>query len=46
MKNNHEKNYSIVDIINDPFGFSYSEINNVISEKDSKTLYSFLYKIT
>lgn len=44
MENVHGKNYSIIDIINDPFGFSFSEIGNVIGENNSKALYSFLYK--
>jgi 23S rRNA (adenine2503-C2)-methyltransferase len=39
-------NCSIVNIINDPFGFTRDEINNVLGEHDSKTLYSFLYKNT
>jgi 23S rRNA (adenine2503-C2)-methyltransferase len=46
MKNIHENNCSISDVINDPFGFTYNEINNVIGEFESKALYSLLYKNT
>jgi 23S rRNA (adenine2503-C2)-methyltransferase len=44
MENIHGNNRSIIDIINDPFGFTYSEINDAIGEHDSKALYSLLYK--
>ncbi|MDR2135220.1 MAG: radical SAM protein, partial [Treponema sp.] len=44
MKNIHGNSCSIVDVINDPFGFTYDEINAVIGEHESKVLYSFLYK--
>jgi 23S rRNA (adenine2503-C2)-methyltransferase len=44
MENIHGHNGSIVDIINDPFGFTFSEINDVIGEHDSKALYTLLYK--
>jgi hypothetical protein len=44
MENIHGNNRSIIDVINDPFGFTYSEINSVIGEHDSSALYSLLYK--
>jgi 23S rRNA (adenine2503-C2)-methyltransferase len=44
MENIHGNNGSIVDIINDPFGFTFNEINDVIGEHDSKALYALLYK--
>ncbi|MDR0374170.1 MAG: 23S rRNA (adenine(2503)-C(2))-methyltransferase RlmN [Treponema sp.] len=44
MENIHGNNGSIIDIINDPFGFTFSEINGVIGEHDSKALYALLYK--
>jgi 23S rRNA (adenine2503-C2)-methyltransferase len=44
MKNIHGNKFTLVDIINDPFGFTYDEINTVIGEYDSKALYSLLYK--
>jgi 23S rRNA (adenine2503-C2)-methyltransferase len=44
MENIHGNSSSIVDIINDPFGFTFSEINSVIGERNSKALYSLLYK--
>lgn len=44
MKNIHGNNCSIVDIINDPFGFTFAEIAGVIGENNSRTLCSFLYK--
>ncbi|MDR2481758.1 MAG: radical SAM protein [Spirochaetaceae bacterium] len=43
MKNVHG-NYSIIDIINDPFGFTHAEISAVLGSHDSKELYSSLYK--
>jgi 23S rRNA (adenine2503-C2)-methyltransferase len=44
MENIHRNSDSIVDIINDPFGFTFNEINGVIGEHDSKALYTLLYK--
>jgi 23S rRNA (adenine2503-C2)-methyltransferase len=44
MGNIHGNNGSIIDIVNDPFGFTFNEINSVIGEHDSKTLYALLYK--
>jgi 23S rRNA (adenine2503-C2)-methyltransferase len=46
MKNIHGNNCSITDVINDPFGFTYNEINDVIGEFESQALYSLLYKNT
>jgi 23S rRNA (adenine2503-C2)-methyltransferase len=43
MKNIHGNNHSIIDIINDPFGFTYNEINGIIGEQNSGELYSLLY---
>jgi 23S rRNA (adenine2503-C2)-methyltransferase len=42
MKNFHG-NYSIVDIINDPFGFTRDEIGGVLGECDARALYLSLY---
>jgi 23S rRNA (adenine2503-C2)-methyltransferase len=44
MENIHGNNSSLVDIINDPFGFTFNEINEVIGEHDSKALYTLLYR--
>jgi 23S rRNA (adenine2503-C2)-methyltransferase len=45
MENIHGSNVSIVDIISDPFDFTFKEINGVIGENNSKSLYKLLYKI-
>ncbi|MDR2476726.1 MAG: radical SAM protein [Treponema sp.] len=44
MKNIHGNNCSLIDIINDPFGFTCAEIASVIGENGTRKLYSFLYK--
>jgi 23S rRNA (adenine2503-C2)-methyltransferase len=44
MKNIHGNNHSIVDVISDPFSFTYNEINDITGEYDAKALYSLLYK--
>jgi 23S rRNA (adenine2503-C2)-methyltransferase len=44
VENIHGNNGSIVDIVNDPFGFTFGEINGVIGEHNSKALYALLYK--
>jgi hypothetical protein len=44
VKNIHGNSCSIIDVINDPCGFTYDEINAVIGEHESKVLYSSLYK--
>jgi hypothetical protein len=44
MENIHGNNGSIIDIINDPFGFTFNEINRVLGENDSRALYTLLYK--
>lgn len=41
MKNIHG---NIVDIINDPFGFTFNEIAGIIGERNSCALFSSLYK--
>jgi 23S rRNA (adenine2503-C2)-methyltransferase len=43
MENIHGNNRSIIDIINDPFGFTYREIHGIIGEQNSRELYSLLY---
>ena len=43
MKNIHG---NIVDIINDPFGFTFNEITGIIGEQNSSALFSSLYKST
>ncbi|MDR2478359.1 MAG: radical SAM protein [Treponema sp.] len=45
MKNFHG-HYSVIDIIKDPFAFTYSEISHILGEHDAKALYSFLYRNT
>ncbi|MDR2747121.1 MAG: hypothetical protein LBB77_06685, partial [Treponema sp.] len=44
MKNSHGNTASLIDIINDPFDFTYAEISGAIGERDSGALYSLLYK--
>jgi 23S rRNA (adenine2503-C2)-methyltransferase len=44
MENVHGNNGSIIDIISDPFGFTFNEITGLIGEHDSKALYALLYK--
>ena len=46
MKNTYVNNSTIIDIINDPFGFTFDEINKIIGLNQSKALYSLLYKNT
>jgi 23S rRNA (adenine2503-C2)-methyltransferase len=43
MENIHGNNHSIIDIINDPFGFTYHEMNGIIGEPNARELYSLLY---
>jgi 23S rRNA (adenine2503-C2)-methyltransferase len=44
MENMHGNNHSIIDIINDPFGFTFNEMNGFIGEHDARALYTLLYK--
>ncbi|MDR2534668.1 MAG: 23S rRNA (adenine(2503)-C(2))-methyltransferase RlmN [Treponema sp.] len=44
MKNISGNISSIIDLINDPFGFSYDEISPILGEDDAKALYVRLYR--
>jgi 23S rRNA (adenine2503-C2)-methyltransferase len=44
MENIHGNNDPIIDIINDPYGFTFDEIHGVIGEHDAKALYTLLYE--